>query len=154
MLSNFILISNWFLTNFRFQHALLGAVLQKLLMVRHLHWAPTLHAPGLRHWAAVGGQTGPKRRWKVPVKWIDWCIVYVFPMYLWSIDNVFCMYCIRVTLLSGTVQRNKWYKTFSIANTTVFHHIRLMKYQILLMGVWKQTRMKEWQLSKFLILNI
>ena len=27
-----------------------------------LHGAPTLHAPGLSHWAAVGGQTGPKRQ--------------------------------------------------------------------------------------------
>jgi hypothetical protein len=51
-----------------FQHALLGAVLQKLLLVRHPHRPSTLHAPGLRHWAAVGGQTGPKRQWKVPAK--------------------------------------------------------------------------------------
>ena len=72
-----------------FQHALLGAVLQKLLLVRHPHGPPALHAPGLRHWAAVGGQTGPKRQWKVPAKQINWCIVYVFKMYLWCIDNVY-----------------------------------------------------------------
>ncbi len=48
----------------RIQHALLGAVLQKLLLVRHLHGTPTLHAPGLtrRRWAAVGDQTGPRRQ--------------------------------------------------------------------------------------------
>ena len=26
------------------------------------HGAPTLHAPGLTHWSAVEGQTGPKRQ--------------------------------------------------------------------------------------------
>ena len=45
-----------------FQHALLGAVQQKPLLVRHPHGAPALHAPGLTHWSDVGGQTGPKRQ--------------------------------------------------------------------------------------------
>ena len=38
-------------------HALLGSVQQKQLLVRHPHGDPTLHAPGLTHWAAVGDQT-------------------------------------------------------------------------------------------------
>ena len=45
-----------------FQHALLGAVQQNPPLGRHPHGAPTLHAPGLTHWSAVGGQTGPKRQ--------------------------------------------------------------------------------------------
>ncbi len=43
-----------------FLHALLGAALQEPLLVRHPHGAPTLLAPGLTRWAAVGGKTGPK----------------------------------------------------------------------------------------------
>ena len=46
----------------KFQHSVLDAVLQISLLVRHPHGTPTLHAPGLTHWAALGGQTGLKRQ--------------------------------------------------------------------------------------------
>jgi hypothetical protein len=45
-----------------FLQALLGALLQKPLLVRHPHEPLTLHALDLTHWAAVGGQTGHKRQ--------------------------------------------------------------------------------------------
>ena len=67
-----------------FQHALLGAVQQNPPLGRHPHGAPTLHAPGLTHWSAVGGQTGPKRQWKVPAKYIN----DVFDMYCQCIRDV------------------------------------------------------------------
>ncbi len=71
-----------------FQHALLGAVQQNPPLGRHPHGAPTLHAPGLTHWSAVGGQTGPKRQWKVPAKYIN----AVFTMYFICKPDVLSMY--------------------------------------------------------------
>ena len=45
-----------------FQHAQLGALQQKPLLGRHPDGAPTVQAPDLTYWAAVGGQTGSKQQ--------------------------------------------------------------------------------------------
>ena len=45
-----------------FQHAQLGALQQKPLLGRHPDGAPTVQAPDLTYWAAVGGQTGHKQQ--------------------------------------------------------------------------------------------
>ena len=45
-----------------FQHAQLGALQQKPLLGMHPDGAPTVQAPDLTYWAAVGGQTGSKQQ--------------------------------------------------------------------------------------------
>ena len=75
-----------------FQHALLGAVQQNPPLVRHPHGAPTLHAPGLTHWAALRGQTGPKRQCKVPAEYM----IAVFAMYFICKPDVLTMYFERI----------------------------------------------------------
>ena len=71
-----------------FQHALLGAVQQNPPLGRQPHGAPALNAPGLTHWSAVGGQTGPRRQWKVPAEYIN----AVFTMYFIHNPDVLTMY--------------------------------------------------------------
>jgi hypothetical protein len=64
------------------------AVQQNPPLGRHPHGAPALNAPGLTHWSAVGGQTEPKRQWKVPAEYIN----AVFTMNFIHNPDVLTMY--------------------------------------------------------------
>ena len=59
--------------------------------------APTLHAPGLTHWAAAGDQTGHTRQRTVPAKYIN----DVFSMYFNCICDVLTTHFVFIGHGSG-----------------------------------------------------